>query len=458
MFSFPKYRPLWWLSVLAFFTACEINYYDPLEEDRQACEERCEYNFYYYNSYSIETISLEALKNQIRVEAPRPYGETGKFYFYNDWLFVNEPQEGIHVLDVSDPANIQKIKFIRLPGNIEVSIRNGIMYADLYSAVVTLDLSDLMNDNLQVLADNTGIFEYYPYDIAWRFMEEHQPRNDLGKQLEYEEFNETEGLGETVFISGVNYNGVRCSCDYYLYYEDGAVMPNSANDSASDAGGSGDQTGTGGSLARFKVIDNYLYTLNSQAIKIFRFDGSGILQNWSTVNVDWGIETLYRLEDLLFIGSMSGMFIYDLEDPGNPTFISEYEHFRACDPVVAEGDYAYVTLRSTNQWCTGDVNQLQIIDISDVFNPEQVGVYNMNAPYGLAVRGDRVIVCDADSGLKIMDVSTKETPRVAQFIGGIDARDIILMGDVAYVVTTDGVLIYNVADLDNPRQIGRQTF
>ena len=86
-------------------------------------------------------------------------------------------------------------------------------------------------------------------------------------------------------------------------------------------------TGEGGSLARFKVVDDYLYALNNKAIKLFRFKEDGTLQNWSTVDVRWGIETVYRLEDYLFIGSTTGMFIYDITDPGNPSFISNYNHF-----------------------------------------------------------------------------------------------------------------------------------
>jgi hypothetical protein len=162
------------------------------------------------------------------------------------------------------------------------------------------------------------------------------------------------------------------------------------------------------------------------------------------------------LGDLLFIGSNTGMFIYDIEDPGNPTFVSEYEHFRACDPVVAEGDYAYVTLRSTNDWCANNVNQLQIIDITNIFEPVQVGTYNMFAPYGLAVRGDRVFVCDAASGIKIVDVSDKTNPRVVQFIEDYDARDVILLDNTAYVVTTAGIVIYDVTDFDNPIALGVQ--
>ena len=80
----------------------------------------------------------------------------------------------------------------------------------------------------------------------------------------------------------------------------------------------------------------------------------------------------------------------------------------------------------------------------------------MFAPYGLAVRGDRVWVCDAGSGIKIVDVSDKTTPVVVRFIEGYDARDIILRNETAYVVTTDGGVIYDIYDIDNPVELGIQ--
>lgn len=440
------------LVALSFFlSTCTITWSDDPKENED-CEKSCDNGVNYYNSFSVETITLEELQAQISIESARPYGETGKLYFYNNTLFVNESESGLHVLDVTDPSAIEKSKFLQLPGNIDIAIKNNMLYADLYSALVRLDISGLANNQVTLDEVKTAVFDYDPYQVAWELIEAYEVDNDYYSQLEYEELNAIKGLGETVFISGVNYNGVRCDCNYILYNDiafaesslDGSTMPRSA------------EVGQGGSLARFAIIDNYMYGLSQQAIKIFRINEDGSLSNWSSVNVTWGIETLYRLNDYLFIGSTSGMFIYDITDPGNPRFISEYEHLNACDPVVVEGDYAYVTLRSTNEWCANNINQLQIVDISNVFEPTQVGSYNMYAPYGLAVRGDYVWVCDAASGIKIVDVSDKTNPRVVQFIEDYDARDVILRGDTAYVITTTGIVVYDITNFDAPIEIGVQ--
>ena len=84
--------------LLFFLTAsCTITFNDDELETKLDCEERCDDRVSYYNSFSVETITLEELKAKIGVETAIPYKETGKLYFYNNTLFVNQPIEGVHV-------------------------------------------------------------------------------------------------------------------------------------------------------------------------------------------------------------------------------------------------------------------------------------------------------------------------------------------------------------------------
>lgn len=66
------------------------------------------------------------------------------------------------------------------------------------------------------------------------------------------------------------------------------------------------------------------------------------------------------------------------------------------------------------------------------------------------------MVCDGGSGLKIIDVTDKKAPKVVGFIDDIDPRDIILIKDLAYVVTKDGMVIYSISDLENPQRLSIQ--
>ena len=88
----------------------------------------------------------------------------------------------------------------------------------------------------------------------------------------------------------------------------------------------------------------------------------------------------------MFLGGTRGMYIYDISEPSTPTFISDFEHGTACDPVVVDGDYAYVTLRGGNM-CGALESGLFIVDISDISKPTLAIDYPMDEPYGFGNQG-----------------------------------------------------------------------
>jgi len=102
------------------------------------------------------------------------------------------------------------------------------------------------------------------------------------------------------------------------------------NTSVSDAG-------IGGSLAQFIVVDNYLYTVDYKSIKVFNITNDPTHLN--TVQLGYGIETIHNQGDYVFIGTTNGVKILNITDPTNPIEVSEFEHVRSCDPVVANSDY-----------------------------------------------------------------------------------------------------------------------
>jgi hypothetical protein len=116
------------------------------------------------------------------------------------------------------------------------------------------------------------------------------------------------------------------------------------------------------------------------------------------------------MDSLLFIGSQSGMYIYNIIHPEFPQLLSYVDHIRSCDPVVASGNYAYVTLNSQATWCGNTSNVLNIYDISDLRNPELKVTENLNFPKGLGVDGNKLFVCDARLGIKVYDITNPLAP------------------------------------------------
>ena len=93
--------------------------------------------------------------------------------------------------------------------------------------------------------------------------------------------------------------------------------------------------------------------------------------------------------------------MYDVQSaPSTPALIGQFTHIVACDPVIADDNYAYVTLNDSSM-CRGAINELKIIDIKDVANPVDVKSYALTHPIGLSKDGNNLFICDGKDGLKI---------------------------------------------------------
>ena len=200
-----------------------------------------------------------------------------------------------------------------------------------------------------------------------------------------------------------------------------------------------DSSGKGGSLARFAIIHNNLYAVTRENLKLFNLSNPSQPDLTDSIYLGVGIETIFPYGENLFIGTQTGMQIYDISTPSVPLKLSTYQHIYSCDPVVADDNYAYVTLNSNNDWCGRTVNRLDIIDISNLSSPYRVANYAMEGPEGLGVEGNLLFVCD--NGLKVYDITDKSNLKLLQHFD-IKATDVIPIGDKLLVIGDDGLYQY----------------
>ncbi len=198
--------------------------------------------------------------------------------------------------------------------------------------------------------------------------------------------------------------------------------------------------GTGGSMARFTITGDHLYTVDHNTLKVFHLTDprKPIYKGQHRVGID--VETIFPQGTNLFLGTSTGMYIFDITSPEAPEKVSFYEHVYSCDPVVSDGQYAYVTLSSSNQRCWRAANELQIIDIQDKTNLKKVNQVSLTSPRGLAIRRDTLWVCD--EGLRVFDVKNKEKISEIAHFTGFPAYDIILHGRLALVTGEEGLVQY----------------
>jgi hypothetical protein len=215
---------------------------------------------------------------------------------------------------------------------------------------------------------------------------------------------------------------------------------------ATTLGNKNDQgTGQGGSLARFALVGNHMYAVNGRSLKVFDLSNRLNPSFVKSAPIGADVETIFaRDNSTLFIGARSGMFVYDVSNGAEVQLIDSYQHITSCDPVVANSDYAYVTLRtrqeSDNTNCgVSNVNQLDVVDIRNLGNMRVVNEMPMEFPIGLGLHGDTLMVCD--NGLKVYDVTDGANP-VLLMKEDVKAVDIIPYGDLMIVSTISGITQY----------------
>jgi hypothetical protein len=170
--------------------------------------------------------------------------------------------------------------------------------------------------------------------------------------------------------------------------------------------------------------------------------------------VDWSAETIYPFKDKLFVGASNGMYMYDiLSNPASPKITGKFTHARSCDPVVADNNYAYVTLSSGTQ-CQGFENELDIVNIKDINNTSLAKTYALNHPKGLAKDGNTLFICDESEGLKIYDASDINNLTLLRQFKDASTIDLIVNNGLAVVLTKNGLYEYDYSDLNNIHLLG----
>jgi len=215
------------------------------------------------------------------------------------------------------------------------------------------------------------------------------------------------------------------------------------------SGGGNSPYGLGGSMARFAIAGEHLYTVSTSSLEVFRISQPDAPVKGREIPLGWFIETIYPFKQQLFIGSRNGMYMFSIAQPDQPREIGRFEHARACDPVVGDEDYAYVTLRSGTT-CEGFDNELNIVDVKNPAATSLLMVYPMKHPQGLSKDGNLLFICDGEAGLKVYDARNVFDLKLLDTVEGIDAYDVIAWKGLAIVTAKGGLFQY---DYTNPADL-----
>lgn len=388
-------------------------------------------------------MSLDEFRSAISCEGSKELSKAGKIFFKDNFLFINNREDGIHVIDNRDPASPVNLSYINIPGNRELAISGNTLYADSYTDLVVIDITD---PTAAVELDRKeGVFpQSLPqHDINYRVQ---QPDPSKGVVIGWE----LETITEVVENGNIRDGFVDLRVDDEIFME---ANNNTELDNRASFGVDQSQVranisgGKSGSMAGFVLHGDHLYAISGNDIVVFSV-GGGSATKLTELETNRRLETLFPFEDNLFVGTTNGMLIYSLSDPANPKYASVFEHAESCDPVAVDGNFAYVTLRSGRN-CGGWSDQLDVIDVTDIRNPRLVSTTNMQSPYGLAIDDERLFVCEGFNGMKIFNNADPANLQVVSQFNDHSAMDVITYNGTLMMIGQDGLYQYNFDDLDN---------
>jgi hypothetical protein len=381
-----------------------------------------------YSIYTPIYKSKAEVAANMKTNGARAISQAGKFFLYGRYLLINEVDKGIHIIDNINPSSPKSVGFIDIPGNVDMAVKNDILYADFYRDLVTIDFRDPLNATVKHVVKNA-----FP------------PRAFIN--------NNGFVIDTTKVVVGWNKKDTTVSIDENIQTMGCPNCMGGIVQFAADRNAAGRAPAAiAGSMARFSIVNNYLYAVDQMQLNAFSLAKSEEPVLANKVFVGWGIETIFPFKDKLFIGSNFGMFIYDISNGAAPQRLSQFSHAEVCDPVIADDNYAFVTLRSATN-CrnrTTNMNQLDVLDITNLTAPFLVKTYPLGSPQGLSKDGNLLFIGEGNDGLKVFDASNVMDLKLIKHFKGFDGFDVIAHNKVAMVVGKSSLRQF---DYSNPADI-----
>lgn len=87
-------------------------------------------------------ISKDEAKS-VSFETARDVVTQGKIYIKGNYIFVGDVNLGVHIIDNSDPESPQKVGFLQIYGNHDISIKGNTLFADNFKDMIAIDISNI---------------------------------------------------------------------------------------------------------------------------------------------------------------------------------------------------------------------------------------------------------------------------------------------------------------------------
>lgn len=113
-------------------------------------------------------LSFEAMR-QIEIQPPQPMKQAGKIYIKDNYLFVNEPNKGIHIINNSNPEIPKKVAFLKIPASVDMAAKGTFLYVDNGTDLVVLDITNPEKVQLIKRVEKVFTTQLFPPEVGVYF-------------------------------------------------------------------------------------------------------------------------------------------------------------------------------------------------------------------------------------------------------------------------------------------------
>jgi hypothetical protein len=372
---------------------------------------------------------IYALKSSVLANingnAYQSFDSVGKFYMAGKTIFLSEVDKGIHIIDNSDPTHPVQTAFLNIPGNEDISVKGNTLYADMGNDLLAIDITNPRHVQITGMVVNLFTTGYYSYG--------YQADSDLvitGYITKDTTVFVRSGPGSCLNCPNINPGGVALAAAAY----------------------SGASTGVAGSMAKMALIKDYLYVISEgHSMGIVNAVNSAHPSLVSIQSAGYDLETIYPFGDKLFLGSAEGVYIFNVSNPAQPAAEGQFSHGSACDPVITDGNYAYITLHA-GTYCGGASNELDVVNVQHLPETSMTQNYPMTRPQGLSKDGSLLFVCDS-AEVKVYNASNPGNLQLLTQIPEVNGYDVIAANHLLLVVTSKGLYQYDYSNINRIRSL-----
>jgi hypothetical protein len=409
-------------------------------------------------------------------------------YVNEDYAFLACFNEGLRILDISDPDAITQLSRVELQPCLSVNVYGDYAYAGTYHNVVIIDITDMQNPRIVTSVPTSGAVNSITFGGSVAYVS-----NSTGGMtfIDISDPEAAQVIWETNYISEVFNIVVRQDKAYVAANEYGLLVLDITDPSrpvevatydppnyeyvtgvAIDgdyaylaSGGNGFEVVELATMQKVAGIDslyygfmvklsgNYAYlTYGDPDCPLAIIDISGP-EAPQTVSIYYPPEDLVNFalaNDRIYLADgLHGLRVLDITSPAEPVEDYVYSRYGHDLDVAVDGDLAYVR----------EDYKLKIIDVADAQNPVEVGYYEAAwQPVDMKLVGNTAfLVRNNNDCLYAIDITDPQEPRCLDKyrVESIYTHyRMIAIGNYAYVVENNGLRIVDISDPSDMQSVG----